>query len=438
MKRSHTWTTGAAAAALLIALTGCSPSADSASPSESGLALPDGLAAEAGTDIPAVTMKVGLTPLADEIIPVIGERLGFFEEAGISFSAPNGIQANLFDGWTPLLNGQIEVGSGFVPLLDPQRDTVTNLRSFADSNVFQGYRILVPAGEYETVSALMDSGASYDDAVREALAQLQGQTLLMEDGGDPAFVNIALKQADLTLADTDATYLSNADIVLAAESGKADFAAPGGAVQIAQLQTAGWVPLIDLPTLLENTPSDETSTLRGMFSGYIVTTAYAEQNYNSLLRFAGVIYRIIDALEADPVAAAAVYSDYVNSYTGASLTDEQIAALFAEDGPYGLVGFDEAASVFDDTDATHSVQATTDARLANYLAQGVLTAEYTASDVSIADRIYHDLVEYRDEAQKLLDEAPDGELKSQAEALMQNRNYLDAYRFAKAAAAEQG
>jgi len=413
----------------------------SAQPGAAELDLPAELTPEPGTDIPQVTVKAGFAPYGDGLIAVAGERLGFFEDAGISFSEPNGIQADFSQSFTPMLNGQVEVGSAYMPFFAQQLDTVTTVRAFVLTDVYLGTRILAPVGKYQTVSELMAQGQSFHDAAATAMAQLRGKKMLMPDGVDPTFHNLALRQADMQLSDVDVVRMSNPDIVRTAQAGDTDFAAPDGAVQITQLQQSGWEPIVDIGQVIEAMP-EQTLDVRNTHTAFTTTTDFAENNYNTILRYAGVTYRIIDALENDPQGTAAAFTDYLNSYTGSELTVDEVAGLFSN-GLYSYRGFDSAADFLGPSDSSPFVfDETAAAQLATLQENGVLTGDHTPADMSIADKVYQDLLAYRTEADKLIATAPDGDLKQQAQEYYGQFNYLDAYRFALAAndadAAEDG
>ncbi len=331
--------TGAAFVALALLLTSCATPA----PAE-GPVTPADLAPESGTDIPEVTMSVGLSPIGDGLIPVIGSRLGYFADAGITFSdGPEGLQTDLLGSMTPLLNGQIDVGVTYMPLLTPQLDSVDSVTSFAFATTFHGTKILVPEGEYETISDALAAGETFEEAAPRVMEQIRGKRLILFTGADPAFYELALGVAGMTLADLDTSYLGDPDMVTAAAAGQADLVSPNGAVQISQLQQAGWEPLIEITDLIDALP-EETLGISNTQTGFVTTDAYASENYNTLLRFTGVLFRIVADLQADPVAAADVYVDYVNSYTGSEMTADDAARLFT-DGLYTLNGFDAYGDV---------------------------------------------------------------------------------------------
>jgi ABC-type nitrate/sulfonate/bicarbonate transport system substrate-binding protein len=422
----------AAVAAMI--LSGCSFMSPEASPDPAAAspALPQELTPEPGTDIPQVTVKAGFAPYGDGLIGVAGEHLGFFRDAGISFSQPDGIQADFSKSFTPMLNGQVEVGSAYMPFFAQQLDTVTSVRAFVLTDVYLGTRILAPAGRYDTVDKLMAQGSSFHDAAATVMAQLRGKKMLMPDGVDPTFHNLALGEAGMKLSDVNVVRMSNPDIVRTAQAGDTDFAAPDGAVQITQLQQSGWEPVVTIGQVIEAMP-DQTLDVRNTHTAFTTTTDFAQENYNTLLRYAGVTYRIIDALERDPQGTAAAFTDYLNSYTGSTLTVDEVAGMFS-DGLYSYRGFDEAADFLGPSDTSPFVfEETAAAQLATLRENGVLTGDHTPADMSISAKVYQDLKAYRDQAQDLIARAPDGQLKRQAQNYFDQFAFLDAYRYARAA-----
>ncbi|WP_236794224.1 ABC transporter substrate-binding protein [Amycolatopsis sp. GM8] len=422
-----------AMAVMLVLLSACSPSIRVRE-----LTLPAGLAPEPGIDIPQLTISAGWSPIGDGLIPLIGERRGYFRDAGIEFTRTNGYKSNLLTSMTPMLNGQIEIGDTYMPLLTPQMSTVQSVTTFALPTTAHVQRILAPKGKYKTLSGLMAQGIPFRQAAQEVMAQLKGKTMLLYTGVDPQFYNVALGLAGLTLGDVKTQYMGDPDMVTAALSGQGDFASPNGAVQVSQLQSAGWEPLMIVSDVITNLPS-ETLNMANTYTGFVTTKNFASENYNAILRFTGVLFRIIHDLDADPVGACASYVDYINSYTGSHLTAEDCSHLYT-DGIYELNTFENYQAVAGPTPPNPPPNHATDyptqtnAQIQRLQAQAVLPGgHYSASDISFADRVYHDLRTYRDQARALLATAPPGQLHSQAQKFYDDYDYLDAYRYALAA-----
>lgn len=416
-----------------VLLAGCAAAPAPAPAADTGVEVPAGLA-EAGDTIPQVTIDAGLSPYGDEMLAAAGVERGYFDQVGITFGEePYGIKADLIGSVTPLLNGQIDIGSGYPPALFSQMDDVDNIVAFQLQDVFYGYRILAPEGKYISLEDAMDEGQSYEEAVATVLAQLDGQDVILRDGVVPTFYQLITQTAGTDMGAWNITYLTNPDLVRAAQAGQSDFVSPTGAVEIVRLLNDGWESLIALPDVIDNTDPDDTVSLRATFSGYLTTTEYAAENWDTLLRYSSVIYRLIDDLEADPMATAADYVDLLNSYTGSDLSAEQLAQTF--DGLYSVRNFEDAAEFYENEDEPFYFDTVVGAQIDALAEQGVIEQGNTPAEISIAGDIWKALQEYREAADEALAEAPDGDLKTAALAQYDARNYLDAYRLAAAAAA---
>ncbi|GAB3280809.1 ABC transporter substrate-binding protein [Kineosporia babensis] len=389
--------------------------------------------AEPGTTIPEINLKASFPPWGDELLGVAGIDIGYYKAVGITITPePYGAQQDLLSNLTPLVNGQVELGGGYVPTIANQIDTVKNVVGFAVSDVSYVYRIVAPKGKYRTVAQEMAAGNDFKTALTAVMAQLKGQKLICVDGGSPLFRNTVAEAAGLDLdQDVKVEFLANPDIVKAGFAGQADFLSPSSAGFVVQLQQNGWEPLVDLRQVIDNLPSQDTVPLRFTYSGLVTTTEYAEQNFETLLRFTSVIYRLIDDLQTDPEETAGRFVEYLNSYTGTEITAKELAGTF--DNIYSLRNFDEAGDFYTDSDDPFFFDTVATANLEVLSRQGVIKEGHTPDELSIAGKVYEALVRYKKEADKALAAAPDGELKKQAQEQYDARNYLDAYRFAAAA-----
>ncbi|GAB6903846.1 ABC transporter substrate-binding protein [Kineosporia succinea] len=413
-------------------ITGCAQ-APSSSGSGGASFTPSADLAAPGTTIPSVSVKAAFPPWGDELLGVAGVDAGHYSDVGITITPePYGAQQDLLMNLAPLINGQVELGGGYIPTVANQIDNVRNVVGFAVSDVSYVYRIVAPTGKYTTVKKEMSRGQTFEQALTTVLGQLKGQKLICTEGGSPLFRNTVAEAGGLDLEkDVDIEFLANPDIVKAGFAGRADFLSPSSAGFVVQLQQNGWEPLVDLRQVIDNLPSEDTVPLRFTYSGLVTTTDYAEQNFETLLRFTSVLYRLVDEMQDAPEATAARFVDYLNSYTGTDLTAKELAGTF--DDIYSLRNFDEATDFWTDSDDPFFYDTVAAANLAVLSEQGVIEKGHTPDQLSIAGTIYTTLVRYRQEADKALATAPDGDLRRKAQAQYDARNYLDAYRFAAAA-----
>lgn len=410
------------ASAALFGLAGCSSGGSSEGSASSSKLDPS---------IPDVSMKIGLSPYGDELLAAAAIKRGYFSEVGITFSNGDyGDEVDLIKSATPLLNNQIEVGSGYPPAIASQLDSVQNIVGFCYSDVFFGYRILAPTGKYKTVSAEMEQGASFEEALSTVMAQLVGQEVILRTGVASTFYDLLCKHSNTSMDDWSITYLSNDEILRQAETGAYDFVSPTGAVEIVRLQQEGWEPLVDLVQAIDYLPKDETTALRATFSGYLTTKEYADENWDTLLRFTSAVYRVIQDMKNDPVGTCEDFVEYVNDYTGSSMTAEELAATF--DGLYTLLDFDEARSMYDDESYDFNFDAVMSNNLQVLKSQGVMKGDYVASDLSIAKEVYDDLDQYKQMVEEILATADESdETVASAKACYDAFDYLDAYNIAK-------
>lgn len=388
-----------------------------------------GCSASSGSASSAAAMNLGLSPYGDEMLIAAAIKRGYFDKVGISFSnGQYGIKTDLIKSVTPLLNNQIDLGSGYPPAVASQLDNVSGVVGFAYSDVFYGYRILAPKGKYKTVAGEMASGATFDQALTTVMAQLVGKDVILRTGVASTFYDLLGRHSGTSMNDWNLTYLANDEIVRQAESGKVDFVSPTGAVEIVRLQGEGWEPLVQLRETIDNLPSEETIALRATFSGYLTTKDWAQKNWDSILRFSSVMYRIIDDMKADPQGTAADFVDKVNEYTGSSLTAADLAGTF--DGLYELHTYAQADAMYNDPSYAFNFDTVMNANLKVLKEQGVLKGDYTSSDLSIAKDVYNSLKDYQAKCDEIFKKAD-----KSSSAYKTAKEFYDVYDFVDAFAA---
>ena len=192
-----------------------------------------------------MNVRFGILPFGDQTIAVIGVKQGWFDDVGITLQEePNGTPV-LPDQTVPLLvNGQIDIETVWTPLFIQSMAQAPNLRIFSWVDTFYGTFVLAaPETGAKPIKEFIDSGESFDEAIKSTLAQVRGKRLAIDNtGNNLAFYNTALgRMGGLNLEDdTELAVVDDPRIVQLAIGQKIDFATPSGAPQVARLLEEDW------------------------------------------------------------------------------------------------------------------------------------------------------------------------------------------------------
>jgi ABC-type nitrate/sulfonate/bicarbonate transport system substrate-binding protein len=402
------------------------------------------MAQSAGSpEIPEQRVRFAHAPYIDTSAAFIGMEKGWFDEVGVVID-----DQTLF---TPIENAASFIASGSADVVDaglvqilPSMNTIPDVRVFTHHDIFQGQAIMGQS-EYKTVDDFVGEGMSLDEAIKSAVAQMEGKNLLLAP--DPAssnFARVFLGAGGLDISDTTvitADYRQHLPLMLA---GRADFE-NGGGPTIIQMLKNGFDQVIQTKHLIEQVdPTEDIGPLTSIvLNGYVASTDFIENNYPTVLRIASVNYRIADFIAMNPEEAAAIHGPFLNRYGGSQLETEDVVLLYTEIDPF--FGFDGQSEWYHDESSPyfwkHWVQAVIDSSEE----QGVITpGEWTPETIELSHQLYRDLEGYRDEARSLIDEhsaaieAKGGaaaEFLAAAKRNFEIFNYYDAARFAKEAVA---
>jgi hypothetical protein len=295
----------------------------------------------------------------------------------------------------------------------------------------------------KSAQQLMDEGMSWEEAVTEALAQLEGQTVYVTDEASPrSFRKVALEAAGMTASDFESKVLDDTTMQQLAISGRADFVAPASGPNIVTLIGQGWVPLVSTSDIVEHGDAEQLLTVV-VNTGLAAEQKWLQANPDTALRLASVSYRILDLKETDPAAAAEIQIPFINSIAGTSFTVEDAKTLDERIDPFYT--FEEQSEFFEDESSPFYWSKPIEATIASLKEDGLITGDHEASDVSWADATWLTLAALRDKASAVIEELKavedladkSAEQLAQAEEFFAARNYLDAYRFANAAELNQ-
>lgn len=270
-----------------------------------------GVVTAADPSTPAVevtTIRLGISPFQDTMLPIVAEQKGWFDEAGLKVEMTT-------LGWDAVMS---TVASGGVDVAINNTTGVVSVANRAPEIVYwygwnpftQGSALMVrPDVGLKTLEELEAGGLSHADARAAAFKQLAGHsviTTLASDMGKQvraALSSVDLTDADVTLIDMDP------DQGLAAFLAGASDAYLGGIPQRQRATDEGMLVLASGPDLAPPP-----------INGFVTTTTYADANEDALLRLMNVMFRTIRYCNAETADCGGIITTAINERTGAQLT----------------------------------------------------------------------------------------------------------------------
>jgi hypothetical protein len=396
---------------------------------------------EPGADIPAATIKFGMRPYADNTFYIIGMKKGWFDEVGIKFDPePYGIKANDSNVTTLLLNGQVDVISEYCPLMLPTYKDSNKLKCLGFTDNFLAEAILAnPKLGLKSFKDYIAEGKSFDEAIKAAVAPLAGKTLV----GAPELSDRPFEEgvANFSGVKWQLQVLDDAKSLVLAKSGREDFVNPEGAPIVYTLRQAGWTDLIDVGDLEKYGPGGLDSPVEPLIAivGVGANADYVNKNQNTVLRFLSVMWRIFDEVKKDP-SLYDLQAPYLNSVAGTDLDGKGVAATVNILHPF--TSFEDDAAYYADPKKTLYYANAWGALIKNYEDHGIIPkGKVTPDDIIWGGAIWHQMVEYKEKTDALMQKLDGMTLDAAKKALVDRakgfyaaRDYLDAWRLATAAA----
>ncbi|MEQ8964973.1 MAG: ABC transporter substrate-binding protein [Azospirillaceae bacterium] len=401
--------------------------------------------AQQAPEIPQVEVRFAHFPYFDHTQSIIGLEKGWFEEVGITFVPDNmGIVVNAEDASAVFASGRVDVMSASAQLFLPAAKTLPAYKVFFYADIFQGYAIMAqPDSGATSFQEFLADGLSADDAFVATIEQMRGQRFAFPtEAAIKGFIDLAIQKGGMTLADVDTVGApgDSANVAMM-QAGRADFQV-GGVPSRMTLQIDGFKPILSSGDLAAYAaPSTDSTELRAVFhDGWVASDAWIEENYQTVLRLASVGFRINDFINAEPEAAAAIHTPFLNSVAGTNFGNDVAEFAYADLHPFW--NFDEQEGWNNDADNPLNGQYVIGSAIKLYEEQGLFEpGEFTWDRFTIAHEVYNDLVDYRTRADALFADLEGRDLSPEASALLERAqefydayNFLDAHRFAEAAA----
>ena len=417
------------AAAFIVAPVGASRAADAYVPAP----------AEAGTAIPEATVRLGLRPYADGSFPIIGVKKGFFSDVGIKISPPDGLGVTEDTTNSLLVRGDIDVVHGYPPNSLPTYQTSDAIKQIMFHDVIVAGCILAnPKLDLKGIKEYMAEGMDFDKAIAAAVAPLQGKSL-----ASPPVANERLFEetiSKLSGVTWQHQIMDDSKVLVAAKANQIDFAHPGGAPIVYSLLQDKWKQLVCLDDLIAHGPlGDDSPVLASIVVvGLVANGDWVNKNANTTLRYISAVWRTIAAITADP-SLYDIQAPYLNGFAGTSLTGTDIANTVKLFQPY--VPFEDNAKFYTEPDSLLNYQRLYKKIIGALQQNGVVPEGLTPDKFAWGGKLYEQLVDYKDQTDKLLAGLDESKLTDDKKAFVTEAkkyyawyDFLDAYRFAKAAA----
>lgn len=256
----------------------------------------------------AVSVRYGVSPFQDTLLPILGQEFGWYAEEGLDVEF-------VILGWTEvqeaLAAGEVDVAINNISSVIATYDAFQFVYVYG-FNIFDAGAALMAKPEFKSVEEFEEEGMERDDAVVAALQQMAGHTVVTTGNTDmgQAVVGSAARvgldpDSDITIVDL------NPDEGLAAFlSGTGDFYL-GGIPQRTRATAEGYKPVV-VGADLAPPP----------LNGIISTPDYAADNQETLLKLLKVWFRIVNFVEENTDEGAAIILETLNAQTGANMTVE--------------------------------------------------------------------------------------------------------------------
>jgi len=397
---------------------------------------------EPGTEIPSAQVNFGMRPYADNTFYVIAMKQGWFEDVGIEIGPEElGLKVTDTNVTALLLNGQLDMASQYCPLLLPTYKTSDQLKCVGFTDNFLGTAILAnPNLGLKSFKDYIAEGMSFDEAIRAAVAPLEGKTLV----GSPVLSKRPFEEVVQEFSGVQWTLetMDDAKALVLAKADRIDFVDPEGAPIVYTLLQAGWIDLIDIGDLYEYGPGGVDSPVEKLVAivGIAAHSDFVSANQNTVLRFLSVVWRTIDAVQKDP-SLYELQAPYLNSVAGTDLDAKGVEQTVAILHPYS--SFEDNEKYFFDEDHILFWKNAWPAIIGDWADKGLVPADaVTTEDFIWAAPIWQQMKDYQSKSEALIGElegqsldAEKQELLAQAKQHFERFNFLDAFRLATAAAA---
>ncbi len=406
-------------------------------------------------DIPQVTVRAVQEPYYVCSASSIGLAKGWFKEVGITF-APESYGKIITGGETVQM-----IASKNMDMIDQPTmqvlGAIKNLppvKVFVYDSIFWGSIVLGDPAKFKSVEDFQKEGLPLNEAIRRAVSQIESKKWGTSGSpGDMSFVKTVLDQADLTVDDIEVNIYADPEITAMMLTRQIDVCGGMGLPAVMELVSKGFKMIVTASQIAQSAkPSADSKELRTVFQvGWTTYDDYIAKNYDTILRFSSVVWRQAALINENQAEAISIHLPFLNSASGARNTPEQIRQAYEIFDPF--FGFDQQDRWFNDPSYPLYEDYVLGSYINSWVEDGYLKpGEIKPADISIARKVYADMLNYRksagaavEEAKALLQKASEAgkgaavdveqanALLQKAQAFYAGYDYFDASRFANAA-----
>ncbi len=398
--------------------------------------------------IPDVTVRHAVVAYTNHAWTVLASKKGYLKEVGITMDggAPKVLRDQQMV--PQLQNGEVDITTMYFGLITQALDKVTNIKPILTYSHWQGNTIVTsPKTGFKSVDEFLAQGMPWDKAAAATMQQMKGQkfTVTANPSTYP-WNDFALGLGGMSMKDCQTVPIEDPKAVQLAINDQIPFAAPGGAVQIYQLQyQAGWKAIMSTRQMVSHMPGGPGSALNNLLNYDVMqcTQEYLEKNRATVLRWCAAMYKTMDYMFGpQQVQAFNEYAPFINANTGAQMDPTSIKFIFEVLDPF--YQWKQQAPLWEDPKFSLFYKNIYDFQINKYITEGTLPKQtYDIEGLFQAKPIFFEMRELKAKAEGLMKKlegagsvaADRAQIAKLGKAHYDGFNYYDAVRFYEAATA---
>jgi hypothetical protein len=285
----------------------------------------------------------------------------------------------------------------------------------------------------------MKEGKDFKQAIHDALAPLQGKTLVgAPELSDRPFEEVSSQLSGVTWK---LQIMEDSKSLVLAKSDQIDFINPEGTPIVYLLEQAGWTDLLDNGDVVLHGPAGVDSPVERLVGivGMGANANFVNAHPNTVLRFLSVVWRTMDEMKKDP-SLFDIQAPYLNSVAGTNFDGKGVAEVVNALDPFAP--FEYGKTFYEDPNSARYYQNLYTAIIDDYVAHNIIPKGAVTPDQFIwGAAIWKQAMDYKTKTDALMAGLQGKTLAADKQAQLDKArqlyewyDYLDAFRLATAAA----